>query len=180
MLILAQVVSISVARKNKRKVRNMGNKLSKPECRAIKLLKRIGLNLEKNDGSPNPLVKYFRRDKKGTSIIRDNGLIWDSKNKKGYPLPKNYKYIRPDFRKGNEFIEVKGDISGAAWDKLSRDALNDNIRLALIRLNFGNVSNHTIKFNELETTEKEIVNSYLKNMIKSKANHRVSVDRKVS
>ena len=152
---------------------NMANKLSKPERRAIKLFKRICLNVEKNDGAPNQLKIYFRKDEKGTSIIKENILIWDSKNKKGYPRPKNYTYIRPDFRKGDEFIEVKGNISGATWDKLSRDALNDNIRLALIRINFGTVSNHTLPFNDLETIEKEIVDSYLKNMLKSKPNQRV-------
>lgn len=151
----------------------MGVQLSKPEQRAIELFKRTGLSVEPNDGTHDSIQIYFREDKKGTSIIKDGCLLWEKRNKVGERTYKNYKLIRPDFRFGGDFIEIKDNISGNDWDKLSRDALNDNIRLALLRLNKGDLYNYSIAFDELMEEEKKMVSDCLKGMKRSKPDQRV-------
>ena len=135
----------------------MGRKTSEPEMRAQRLFDRFKLfEIHQNDGSENPAPIYLNDDHKGTSIIKERTLFSDYPRSFGKG-PKNYTKIVPDYVFRSDFIEVKGNISGTDWSSLSRDSLNDNIRLALLRMKIGCVPSVIKKYDELEMLDREIV-----------------------
>jgi hypothetical protein len=138
----------------------MGRRTSEPEKRAKRLLfDRFKLSeIRQNDGSENPTPIYLNDDHKGTSIIseRERKLFSDYPRSFG-KAPKNYTKIVPDYVFRSDFIEVKGNISGTDWISLPRDSLNDNIRLALLRMKIGCVKSVIKKYDELQLVDREIV-----------------------
>ena len=138
-------------------------KLSKPEIRAEDIFTRLGLNLKRNDGSTNPLKIYLREHRKGTSILRDGKLYSDyPENATQKRSPKNYKLIIPDYTFKNSFIEIKDNISGKSWDELSIHSLNDNLRIALLRMRINDIPNISIPYHKINLYEKKIVDRRLK------------------
>ena len=141
----------------------MDRKISEPEKRAQSLFAHFNCTeIQRNDGSGNPDSIYFNDDRKGTSLIKNRTLFSD------YPLsssksPKNYVRVVPDYLFRSDYIEIKGNISGKDWGSLSRDSLNDNIRLSLLRMKIGSVPNIVKKYRDLEKQEQEIVSHVLKN-----------------
>jgi hypothetical protein len=135
----------------------MARKISGPEKRFRDLLCRFKIDeLIPNDGTKDPERINLSNDGQGTSLIKNNSLFSD------YPLdsgkgPKNYKYMIPDFLLGRDFIEVKGNISGKTWDSLPRDALNDNMRLAILRMNLNCIPDIRKRYGELGSAEQGIV-----------------------
>lgn len=139
----------------------MARKQSGPEQRFEALVNRLGIEgLEPNDGALGAVCLNLSADGRGTSIIRDGRLFSD------YPAgsaraPKNYKLIRPDFRPGSDFVEVKGTIGARTWALLSRDALNDHFRLALLRMRLGCVPDVRRSQEALDQAEKRAVEASL-------------------
>ena len=137
--------------------------LSKPEIRAKDIFAKLGLNLKRNDGSTNPIKIYLREDRKGTSTLRDGKLYSDyPENFTKKRSPKNYKFIISDYTFEDNFIEVKDNISGKSWDKLSIHSLNDNFRMVLLRMKMNNVTDISVTYQDLNLDEKKIVDKRLK------------------
>jgi hypothetical protein len=139
----------------------MARKQSGPERRFWALVVRLGLEgLQPNDGAAGAVCLSLSADDRGTAVIRDGRLFSD------YPIgsgktPKTYKLIRPDFRLGEDFVEIKGAISARAWASLSRDALNDHIRFALLRMRSGCVPDVRRPYEALDEAEKQVVKAGL-------------------
>lgn len=145
----------------------MGRKMSQPEKRAQRLFDRFGLSeIHRNDGNKNPKIIYLDDDKKGTSLIKNHTLYSDYPASSG-KSPKKYVRMVPDCFFRSDFIEIKSDISGKDWNSLSRDSLNDNIRLFLLRMKIGYTPSIIKKYHELEMEDREMVDRALKHHTKS-------------
>jgi hypothetical protein len=142
---------------------DMARAMSGPERRFASLVFRHGITeLTANDGADNPKHLHLSDDGRGTTVIKGGVLFSDYPPASG-KSPKNYKQIRPDFLLAGDFVEVKGNISAHDWPSLSRDALNDNLRLALLRMNSGCVGDIRKEYKQLSTEDQRIVQTGLRN-----------------
>ncbi|MDA0159403.1 hypothetical protein OM076_03935 [Solirubrobacter ginsenosidimutans] len=130
---------------------------SQPERSAEQLISRLNLALERNE-PPGALKLDLRWDGRGTSVIRDGSLYRDAPPPVG---PKNFKRIEPDYFGASFFVEVKGDVSGNSWEGLSRDACNDNIRLALLRMARGAIDDPRVEYGGLDASLQRLVDNAL-------------------
>jgi hypothetical protein len=141
----------------------MAREMSGPEKRFAALVSRHGITeLAANDGTANAKHLHLSDDGRGTTLIKGGGLFSDYPPASG-KSPKNYKQIRPDFLLGSDFVEVKGNIAARDWPSLSRDALNDNLRLALLRMNAGCVGDVRKEYQQLSAEDQGIVQRGLGN-----------------
>jgi hypothetical protein len=76
--------------------------------------------------------------------------------------PKNFHLMRPDLLGPDFGFEIKGNVSGKEWDKLSRNATNDHIRFALLRMGSGAAADGRREFGSLDVREREIVSRALR------------------
>lgn len=137
--------------------------MSGPERRFAALVSRHRITeLTANDGTDNPKHLDLSDDGRGTTLIKGGVLFSDYPPASG-KSPKNYKQIRPDFLLGDDFVEVKGNIAARDWPSLSRDALNDNLRLALLRMNSGCVGDVRKEYQRLSAEDQRIVQTGLRN-----------------
>lgn len=145
----------------------MERQLSGPEKRAEGLFDRLNMSdILKNEGKENSRKIFLNPDRIGTSIIKDGTLFSD------YPPsalknPKNYIKMVPNYWLDSDFLEVKGNVSETDWNSLWRDSLNDNIRIALLRMKIGQVPSKLRKYQELNPADREMVNLALKPFPKS-------------
>lgn len=154
----------------------MARTMSKPEKRAQDLFKHLGLTgiIHENDGTKNPETVYLQNSTRGVSLLKDGELFSD------YPLlsgksPKCYTRIVPDYLLHSDFIEIKGDISGRSWSSLTRDSLNDNVRLALLRMKMGYVENIVREYRDLAAEDREIADRSLSHRRRSKPEDRLYI-----
>lgn len=139
----------------------MTREKSWPEKRAQTLFDRLGLSeILRNDGSIHPKAIHFHESRQGTSLIKDGRLFSDYPPLSG-KSPKCYKKSVPDYLLQSDYVEVKGNISGRNWERLGRDALNDNIRLALLRMKMGYIKSILMEYHDLEPNDKDIADCAL-------------------
>lgn len=137
--------------------------MSRPERRFASLVSRHGISeLTANDGTDNPKYLHLSNDGRGTTLIK-GGVLFSDYPLASRKLPKNYKRIRPDFLLADDFVEIKGNVAARDWPSLSRDALNDNLRLALLRMNTGCVGDVRKEYQQLSTKDQKIVQTGLGN-----------------
>lgn len=135
----------------------MTRKMSGPETKAQFLFNRLGFSeILKNDGEILPKRINLHGSKRGVSLIKDESLFSDYPPSSG-KSPKCYKMIWPDYMYKSDYIEVKGNVSGKSWEDLGRDSLNDNLRLALLRIKNGDVKNVLMTYDDLQVIDREIV-----------------------
>lgn len=104
---------------------------SQTEIRAERLIEMLSSgDIMRNDQQPNSQKLYLSDNRLGVSVIKDGRLYFDDYKTK---RPKCYTSLTPDYSWGSSFIEVKDNISGDRWDRLTRDSLNDQIRVSLLR-----------------------------------------------
>jgi hypothetical protein len=136
--------------------------MSGPERRFAALQSRHGITaLAANDGTDNPKHLQLSHDGRGTTLIKGGAMFSDYPPASG-KSPKNYTQIRPDFLLGADFVEIKGNIAARDWPSLSRDALNDNLRLALLRMNTGCVADVRKEYQQLSAEDQRIVQAGLR------------------
>ena len=150
-------------------------KLSGPEKRALELFSRIDRNLFERNEADKDAQRTIRKlalstDGMGTSILRSDSLLIDDRKRR---RPKNYTTMEPDFIWQDNFIEVKDKIMASSWEKLSRDSLNDQLRIVLLRLKNDSVSGLArYRFDDLMWNEQLIVKRDLAKFKMSQPNER--------
>jgi hypothetical protein len=146
---------------------------SGPEIRAEKLFSRIDSNLfEWNEQKPIRELA-LSNDEKGTSVLRSDGLLIDDPKEK---RPKKYEAMQPDVIWQGDFIEVKGNIMGKNWEKLSIHSLNDQLRILFLRLKNDCISDLArYQFADLMPTEQQLVERDLAPFKQSPPNERCYV-----
>ena len=150
-------------------------KLSGPEKRALELFSKIDGSLfernETNKDSGQILQKLtLSKDGMGTSVLKSDGLYFDNPKER---RPKNYREMWPDWLWQDNFIEVKDKIMGGSWEKLSRDSLNDQLRVLLLRMANDGISGlERYQFAELTPIERQLVDRDLEGFKYARPNAR--------
>ncbi len=150
-------------------------KRSGPEIRASKLFSQIDGDLFEWNETDKDAQKEVRKlvlsnDEKGTSVLKSDGLLFDNPETR---QPRKYTRMEPDVIWQDDFIEVKDNIMGNNWEKLSIHSLNDQLRILLFRLANDGISGLArYLFADLKPTEQQLVEQDLKPFKKSPPNDR--------
>lgn len=150
-------------------------KLSGPEKRALELFSKIDGNLFERNETNKKADQIVRKlalstDGMGTSVLKSDGLYFDNPKEQ---RPKNYKEMWPDWIWQDNFIEVKDKIVGDSWEKLSRDSLNDQLRILLLRMaNHGISGLERYQYADLTPIERQLVDRDLEGFKYARPNAR--------
>ncbi len=150
-------------------------KLSRPEKRALELFSKIDGNLFERNETNKKADQIVRKltlsnDGMGTSVLKSDGLYFDNPKER---RPKNFKEMWPDWICKGDFIEVKDKIMGDSWEKLSRDSLNDQLRILLLRMANDGISGlERYQFADLTPIERQLVDQNLKGFKYARPNAR--------
>lgn len=133
---------------------------SHTEVRAARLIALLRCtDIVPNDRTPEAQKLYLTDTGLGVSVIKDGHLYYDDHKTK---RPKCYTSLTPDYSWGSSFIEVKDNISGDSWTSLTRDSLNDHIRVSLLRARVCGINDLSLmSFSQLSAADQQIATTLL-------------------
>lgn len=128
---------------------------SQTEIRAARLIELLRCaDITLNDGTPEAKTLFLTDTRLGVSVIKEGRLYYDDPKSK---RPKCYTSLTPDYSWDSSFIEVKDNISGDSWNSLTRDSLNDQIRVSLLRARISGINELSpMSFSQLSDTDQQI------------------------
>jgi hypothetical protein len=152
----------------------MPRKPSQTEIRAARLIEILRCtDILQNDGTPEAKKIYLTDTHLGVSVIKEGHLYYDDFKSK---RPKCYTSMTPDYSWGSCFIEVKDNISGISWNSLTRDSLNDQIRVSLLRARISGINGLSpISFSQLSDADQRIAKKSLADFPQSEPDSRLYV-----